>query len=319
MMNSGDFKSSMLKCEWLNFRTIVLGSIDPTHQEFYDYLEEPARYDYTKMYDGCILYVKVIYVAAFFRDIFPQIPCRFILVTGCDDPTVPYDIFPDTQEFTRYIDDDKLIRWYSMNCIVGLSPKLAPIPIGLDYHTGARRTIDWFDDKIVTPEQQEKALNALRSTMLPRCKRKLLCYSNFNMTAGNYHRFGYPRIRALQEIPRDLMYYEMTRPNRITSWENQAKCAFVISPLGNGMDCHRTWEALLLGCIVIVKTSPLDILYRDLPVVIVQEWTEITPAFLEHILLTYETKTFCYDKLTSKYWIDIIRSTPITTTSYKEY
>ena len=31
--------------------------------------------------------------------------------------------------------------------------------------------------------------------------------------------------------------------------------AFVASPPGNGFDCHRTWEALILGCIVIVQNS----------------------------------------------------------------
>jgi hypothetical protein len=31
--------------------------------------------------------------------------------------------------------------------------------------------------------------------------------------------------------------------------------AFVASPYGGGPDCHRTWEALILGCIPIVKSS----------------------------------------------------------------
>ena len=34
--------------------------------------------------------------------------------------------------------------------------------------------------------------------------------------------------------------------------------AFIVSPHRNGLDCHRTWEALVLGCIPIVKTSPID-------------------------------------------------------------
>ena len=30
----------------------------------------------------------------------------------------------------------------------------------------------------------------------------------------------------------------------------------VISPMGNGLDCHRTWEALYLGVIPLVRGSP---------------------------------------------------------------
>ena len=41
------------------------------------------------------------------------------------------------------------------------------------------------------------------------------------------------------------------------------------SPPGHGLDCHRTWEALSLGCIVLVQASPLDGLFAhwQLPVV----------------------------------------------------
>ena len=46
------------------------------------------------------------------------------------------------------------------------------------------------------------------------------------------------------------------------------KYKFILSPPGAGFDCHRTWEALYLGAIPIVKTSSLDPLYKDLPVVI---------------------------------------------------
>jgi hypothetical protein len=52
---------------------------------------------------------------------------------------------------------------------------------------------------------------------------------------------------------------------------------FVLSPRGNGLDCHRTWEALLAGCIVITRTSPLDGMYAEhsLPVVVVGDWDEL--------------------------------------------
>jgi hypothetical protein len=58
-------------------------------------------------------------------------------------------------------------------------------------------------------------------------------------------------------------------------WRRYAEYPFVISAPGNGLDCHRTWELLYLGCIVITKTSPLDSLFDGLPVVIVKDWDEV--------------------------------------------
>ena len=50
------------------------------------------------------------------------------------------------------------------------------------------------------------------------------------------------------------------------------KSFFVISPPGNGIDCHRTWESLILGNIVLLQSSPLDPLFEDLPVVIIKDF-----------------------------------------------
>ncbi|MEW5804411.1 MAG: hypothetical protein AB1847_20130 [bacterium] len=57
-------------------------------------------------------------------------------------------------------------------------------------------------------------------------------------------------------------------------WRRYAEYPFVVSAAGNGLDCHRTWELLYLGTIVITKTSSLDRLFDGLPVVIVEDWNE---------------------------------------------
>lgn len=38
---------------------------------------------------------------------------------------------------------------------------------------------------------------------------------------------------------------------------------FVASPVGHGLDTHRTWEALHMGCIVLTQSTPLDVMARD--------------------------------------------------------
>jgi hypothetical protein len=77
---------------------------------------------------------------------------------------------------------------------------------------------------------------------------------------------------------------------------------YVISPHGNGLDCHRTWEALALGCIPIVRTSSLDPMFNGLPVLIVKEWSDVTAEVLDSFVPDY----LCVDKLKINYWNTII-------------
>lgn len=50
---------------------------------------------------------------------------------------------------------------------------------------------------------------------------------------------------------------------------------FVLSPAGNGFDCHRTWEAMYLGAIPIVKKIHWPFNDKKLPVLIVNEWEDL--------------------------------------------
>ena len=87
-----------------------------------------------------------------------------------------------------------------------------------------------------------------------------------------------------------------------------AQYQFVLSPFGNGLDCIRTWEALLVGSIPVVKTSTLDPLYEDLPVIIVKEWEEINEHYLMEKYEEILHKPCNREKLFIGYWIDIIKS-----------
>jgi hypothetical protein len=52
---------------------------------------------------------------------------------------------------------------------------------------------------------------------------------------------------------------------------------FVISPPGNGYDCHRTWEAIYLGAVPIVLRKFWNF-GGDLPVLIVDDYSQIEAA-----------------------------------------
>lgn len=57
---------------------------------------------------------------------------------------------------------------------------------------------------------------------------------------------------------------------------------FVISPEGNGIDCHRHYEALLAGCIPVVEKNNLtEDKYKGCPILWTTDYSEITPEYLE--------------------------------------
>jgi len=68
------------------------------------------------------------------------------------------------------------------------------------------------------------------------------------------------------------------------------------------MDCHRTWEALALGCIPIVKRNPICRLLVDLPVMIVDDWSEVRRDRMEHFLADFANRTFDFSTLLRDTW-----------------
>jgi hypothetical protein len=56
---------------------------------------------------------------------------------------------------------------------------------------------------------------------------------------------------------------------------------FIISPEGNGIDCHRHYEALIAGCIPICEKNPLiEEKYKGCPILYTTDYSEITPEYL---------------------------------------
>ena len=78
--------------------------------------------------------------------------------------------------------------------------------------------------------------------------------------------------------------------------------SFVLSPYGNGFDCHRTWEALCLGSIPIMKAPHFRLLFQDLPVLNVSDWDEINEDLLRKTLDVFKQRQFNYEKLKLSYW-----------------
>lgn len=248
---------------------------------------------------------------SFFSGIINDIQNKFILVSGDSDTSVPTEIFSNNADFDRFINNEHLIHWFAQNCVVQ-HPKITHLPIGMDYHTISSIPHSWGNNKDhawgdnMTPVEQEKQLDAIKKSSPEFWNRKKKCYSNFHFNMNT--KFAYDRKDAKELIEPELVFYQPEMVSRVESWRTQSEYAFVLSPHGGGLDCHRTWEALCLGCIVIVKTSPLDPLYSGLPILIVSDWSDISEDLLEETITRFKNRVFNHDKLTLSYWVNEIRS-----------
>lgn len=170
--------------------------------------------------------------------------------------------------------------------------RILPLPIGLERKR-------WFGHI----NKQEKLFNMMRQD-IPRDK---LAYLNVNPQTN--HKSRIPLINAM------LNNDWCTKENRTNgadydNYLNQLKThKFVFSPEGNGIDCHRTWEALYLGAIPIVERSvSTEYFSRFIPMLIVDRWELITEELLNKTYEVVNDMSFFWnwDALKISYWKDII-------------
>ena len=192
--------------------------------------------------------------------------------------------------------------------------KLKQIPIGLDYHTistnprhpwvmNTNTNMNTESSDGITPVEQECVLiRQIRARMKPFYHRKIRIYSNVMLCMDRFN----DRVSAVSTIPRGLIYQQTGFIPRTQTWWNMSDYAFVLSPFGNGMDCHRTWEALLCGCIPIVCSSVFNELFDGLPVLIVDKWANISLSLLVDTVAQFKERMdkneFNYDKLRLSYY-----------------
>lgn len=92
-------------------------------------------------------------------------------------------------------------------------------------------------------------------------------------------------------------------------WRAHGEFAFEACPRGNGIDTFRRWEALLLGTLPIVRTSTLDPLYAQFPVVIIEDWREVTPSRLAEWRAQFTPQLDdVVERLCNDWWLEHIRS-----------
>ncbi len=152
-------------------------------------------------------------------------------------------------------------RFKRVYCVNWLGDKkiATPIPIGLE---------NWSLLRNGVPRDYLKLISR---GLTPISDRPIRILSSFSVQTN------------LEERSRALKFSESSKEVfRLPSFTSPRKyreivtnSAFVLSPPGNGADCHRTWEAIYLGAIPIVLKKYWPFTHLKLPVLVVEDWSEI--------------------------------------------
>ncbi len=196
----------------------------------------------------------------FVRGALPAIREPFALITTDGDASVPSDLAATTVD--ALLGCPWLVSWHTQNYDGHAHAKLAPMPIGIDLHTPRFCT---------SPRRLVAQLKKNRARRLPLDQVPLRVFCDLEVDLASEERRR--AVAALRNC--DHVDFLRKRVSQAAIWRRYAKYPFVLSAAGHGLDCHRTWELLYLGSIVITKTSSLDPLFDGLPIVVVEDWNDV--------------------------------------------
>jgi hypothetical protein len=247
--------------------------------------------------------LKSVYVCTdalenFSNNFLNSIERKFNLISGDSDICVDAN-FIGNQAIAQILEHPLLNKWYAQNLNIN-NHKIGSIPIGMDYHTMWEIPGLWGLTKQSSIAQERALIDVLAGA--PATLNRFstaYCSWHFAIERGD-------RKDCYEKIQKEFCFFEGGHLPRVTSWRRQVNCIFVISPEGAGMDCHRTWEAMLLGCIPIVKRSAFTEIFTDLPVIVLDDWSECYRGNIENLAGQMKDKKFNYNKLFLNYWTSII-------------
>lgn len=260
-----------------------------TFRMFADFIHDSkVTFDPLDVRAGDVIFVIIDLLDDFFENFHPKIRHPYILLIHhffgeSDDP--------NPAQFGQYLDDPKLIAWFTHNPD-RIHPKLHPLPIGVpnEYNTFGKRDVYNY-------------CFAHFSHLI----RPKLCYLNFSLITPRQEEFRNERQNLYNKFQNNPQF--TAKISTISTKEylrDLSEHKFVLCPRGNGLATFRTWETLLMRRFPVVKSSPLNSLFEDLPVVIIDDWNEVSQEFLEKKYKELKNKKYNWEKVYIPYWLEEI-------------
>lgn len=232
--------------------------------------------EYEAMRNGSVVFVVTSALGKFAKLVAAK-NVRVVLITGAGVIGVPSEISSkhhlDWRSFVRR----HVIAWFAQNYDLEVPhPVVHALPLGIDFHTlsEARGRHSW--GRPVNECTQDRELAELAATAPAQRDPRI-----FVPQMARVHRYGNDREKAYRALNRNAAYLDFQRTHMVRDalWKRMRQYRFVLSPLGMGMDCHRTWEALALGCIPVLHHSTLTVaLFQGIPAIFVSGWHDVNAS-----------------------------------------
>ena len=261
--------------------------------------------DYSNISTGSLVYVVSSALKSWFREVYPILVKEkkvIILVTGDSVLNSPLgSLGININEFKKLKEEGVIYHWFCQNCDIDFRDYVTPIPLGIDYHTLHKKNF-WGEKKkhYIFQDINLNLISRKRFDDFHDRKFKLIC--DIHLNKGNFNKERQIAYQQSLNIKNSLF---INKPySRIKFWRIMRNSQYIISPRGRGFDCHRTWEALALGVVPIIETSVNDILFKGMPVLIVDSFKEINDDLLNNNM---DFGAFSLNKITLEYWVDFIK------------
>jgi len=278
---------------------------------------EPPKELFGELDYGTVVHINSKHVTRFIEKVLPHLKSHIVLLTGYDT------VSPAVPGYEKIIESPFILHWFLQN--YDLDPKyrlngqVTPMPLGFNFHKLDPRSdntsIDMGLPSILG--NQQLTMKAIRDD-LPKLKdRPCIAYANFHLNMDTFLRdpMAQTRANARQEAldtmqPMPHVVFEEKQIPRNEVWRNLKNYTFEVSPRGNGIDCHRTYEGIFFNTIPIIKSTSIDSLFENLPVVIVNDWNEVTENNLIKWKKQYENTVDgeIPEMLYASYWENKFRS-----------
>ncbi len=229
----------------------------------------------------------------FFKEMAPLIKNPYVIITNGN--------FTDSvkEEYYEYLDKyDNIIAWFAIHPAKTPHPKVHPMP------QGALQIKEMHD----LCKAKNELFKKLRNT-----PKTVLCQQNFTVSTDPAlgTEFGEkPERNEIVELMADKEWCEKLSPS--LPWEEymtaRSRAKFALAPRGYGIDSYARLEAAFVSCIPIIKSCQLNIAYKDIPILIVDDWTQITKEFLEEKYIEITSKEWNIEPLYVEYWFDKIET-----------
>ena len=235
---------------------------------------EPDRTTINRLRGRRSIFVYSHLLESFVQQILPHLDDRFVLISHNSDHGVD-------ERYRTALDDPRIVHWYAQNTLIQ-HPKLTPLPIGV-------ANAQWGHGDL---RALVSAANAHRGP--PRD----VIYVNFDVRTNPSVRV--PLLQALE--PLSIVWKAPALPFA-AYLADMASCRWAISPPGNGVDCHRTWEALYLGIVPIVqKTASGAGLHDGLPIIQLPDLADLDSPALQAAEHQVEGGRAQLERIRMSYW-----------------